>query len=94
MPHSQPGALKGCFNDYRAAPKDKAQDLEDACPILTMWGAEFEPLGKMFDVEAPWKTMGNVVRAVLLPECGHLPQEEQPELVNAELLEYLKDWQG
>jgi haloacetate dehalogenase len=97
--YSQPGALRGCFNDYRAAPEDTAQDLEDAhklitCPILTMWGADFEPVGKMFDVEAVWKTMGNLVRAVPLPQCGHLPQEEQPEMVNAELLQFLKDWSG
>jgi pimeloyl-ACP methyl ester carboxylesterase len=97
--YSQPGALKGCFNDYRAAPEDTAQDVEDAlipiaCPILAMWGADFELVGKMFDVEAVWKTMGNLVKAVALPECGHLPQEEQPELVNTELVEFLKDWRG
>jgi hypothetical protein len=47
--YSQPGALKGCFNDYRAAPEDTAQDLEDAsdlisCPILTLWGAGWDSI--------------------------------------------------
>eukprot|EP01050_Picozoa_sp_SAG11_P016420 SAG11_NODE_2241_length_3644_cov_4.619182_2_plen_274_part_00 len=97
--YSRPGALRGSFNDYRAAPEDTAQDLQDAdvlieCPILTMWGEDFELVGQMFDVEAVWKSMGRQVKAVPLPECGHLPQEEQPELVNAELLEFLQDWRG
>ena len=97
--YSQPGALRGSFNDYRAAPVDTAQDLEDAdvpiqCPILTMWGESFDLVGQWFDVEAVWKSMGPDVTAVAIPECGHLCQEEQPEIVNAELLKFMADWQG
>ena len=61
---------------------------------LILLDADFEPVGKMFDVEAVWRSMGNLVRAVPIADCGHLPQEEQPEVVNAELLEFLKDWRG
>jgi haloacetate dehalogenase len=28
-----------------------------------------------------------------VPQCGHLPQEEQPEIVNQLLLEFLAGWQ-
>ncbi|MGW1787864.1 alpha/beta fold hydrolase [Streptomyces tubercidicus] len=29
-----------------------------------------------------------------IPRCGHLCQEERPDVVNAELLEFLADWNG
>ncbi len=97
--YSQPGALRGSFNDYRAAPVDTAQDMEDSdvliqCPILALWGASFELVGEWFDVEAVWNSMGTDVTAVPIPECGHLCQEEQPEIVNAELLKFMDNWQG
>ena len=38
--------------------------------------------------------MGTDVSAVALPECGHLCQEEQPDLVNEHLLTFLDGWQG
>ncbi len=97
--YSQPGGLRGSFNDYRAGPTDTAQDLGDAdelleLPILTMWGADFDLVGQWWDVEAVWKTMGTDVTAVAIPECGHLCQEEQPDFVNAHLLTFLESWQG
>ena len=95
--YSQPGALRGAFNDYRAGPVDLAQDLEDVhrtieCPTLTMWGAEFDLVGKAFDVLDVWREMARDVRGVAIPECGHLPQEERPDVVNAELLAFLEPW--
>jgi pimeloyl-ACP methyl ester carboxylesterase len=97
--YSQPGALRGAFNDYRAGPVDLQQDIEDednliACPVLAMWGADFELVGKAFDVLEVWKGMARNVRGVAIPECGHLPQEEQPERVNLELREFLRGWGG
>jgi haloacetate dehalogenase len=49
--YSQPGAVKGACNDYRAAEEDVAQDEEDkdtliACPTLALWGEEFESGGR------------------------------------------------
>jgi pimeloyl-ACP methyl ester carboxylesterase len=93
--YSQPGALRGAFNDYRAGPIDLAQDTEDAdrlieCPTLTMWGAEFELVGGAFDVLDVWRQVARNVRGVAIPECGHLPQEERPDVVNRELLEFLQ----
>lgn len=91
--YSRPGALRGSFNDYRAAPVDTTQDLEDAdvliqCPIMAMWGRDFDLVGQWFDVATVWRGMGVDVRTVELPECGHLCQEEQPELVNKHLLNF------
>jgi haloacetate dehalogenase len=95
--YSQPGALRGAFNDYRAGPVDLAQDIEDQddlidCPVLAMWGADFELVGKAFDVLEVWKGLARNVRGVAIPECGHLPQEEQPQRVNQELREFLRGW--
>ena len=48
----------------------------------------------MFDVEAIWREMATDLRAVSIPRCGHLPQEERPDEVNAALLEFLDGWTG
>jgi haloacetate dehalogenase len=34
------------------------------------------------------------LRTVCIPQCGHLPHEEQPDVVNEAILEFLKDWTG
>jgi pimeloyl-ACP methyl ester carboxylesterase len=97
--YSQLGALRGAFNDYRAGPVDLQQDTEDAddlieCPVLALWGADFELVGQAFDVLGVWKTIAKNVRGVAIPRCGHLPQEEQPERVNQELRDFLDGWHG
>jgi haloacetate dehalogenase len=97
--YSQPGSLRGAFNDYRAGPLDLQQDVEDAddlieCPVLALWGADFELVGQAFDVIGVWKSMAKNVRGVAIPRCGHLPQEEQPERVNQELRDFLNGWRG
>ena len=90
----------------RAAPailaanaEDVAQDQVDAevkiaCPVLSLWGADFEAVGKMFDMAAIWSEMAENLRAEAIDQCGHLPQEEQPGRVNGLLLEFLEGWNG
>lgn len=97
--YQQPGAVRGACTDYRAGPEDVAQDREDAdeliqCPVLALWGADFEAVGKAFDVLEVWKGMAHDLRGVAIPECGHLCQEERPDVVNAELMKFLSDWTG
>lgn len=97
--YRRPGALRGAMSDYRANAEDVAQDKVDAdvkiaCPTLSLWGADFHAVGKMFDMAAIWAEMASDVRAVPIPQCGHLPQEEQPERVNAELIDFLAGWAG
>jgi hypothetical protein len=48
---SQPGALRGAFNDYRAGPAEVVQDEEDEgflieCPTVVLWGEEFATVAK------------------------------------------------
>lgn len=95
--YRRPGALRGAMSDYRANAEDVAQDKVDAdvkiaCPTLSLWGADFHAVGKMFDMAAIWAEMASDLRTLPIPECGHLPQEEQPEQVNAALLGFLQGW--
>jgi pimeloyl-ACP methyl ester carboxylesterase len=97
--YHRPGALRGAMSDYRANAEDVAQDQVDAdvkiaCPTLSLWGADFHAVGKMFDMAAIWAEMASDLRTLAIPECGHLPQEEQPEIVNAALLDFLQGWAG
>jgi len=45
-----------------------------------------------FDMQSVWAEMADNLRAYGIDECGHLPQEEQPEKVNALLLDFLAGW--
>ena len=59
--YSVPGAVRA-MSDYRASAEDVAQDLEDAerkirCPVLSLWGADFGAVGRLFDMKAIWSEM-------------------------------------
>jgi haloacetate dehalogenase len=76
--YQRPGAVRGAMSDYRANGQDNAEDQIDAevkisCPVLSLWGADFEAVGKMFDMPAAWAEMAHNVRAEPIEECGHLP---------------------
>lgn len=97
--YRRPGAVRGAMADYRANAEDNAQDKADAevkiaCPVLSLWGADFYAVGRMFDMPAIWAEMADDLRTCAIPQCGHLPQEEQPEIVNRLLAEFLEGWAG
>lgn len=97
--YRRPGAVRGAMADYRANAEDNAQDLADAnvkisCPVLSLWGADFYAVGQMFDMAKVWSEMADNLRVNAIPHCGHLPQEEQPEIVNGLLLDFLDGWRG
>jgi haloacetate dehalogenase len=97
--YSQPGAVRGACNDYRAGQQDVAQDDQDAgrtltCPVLALWGADFEWVGKAYDVAGIWAQIADDLVTVELSGCGHLPHEERPAEVNGHLLSFLEGWKG
>jgi haloacetate dehalogenase len=97
--YKRPGAVRGAMSDYRANAEDVKQDLADAdikiaCPTKAIWGEDFYAVGGMFDMKAVWEGMATHLRAEPIAQCGHLPQEEQPERVNALLLDFLETWKG
>jgi haloacetate dehalogenase len=62
--------------------------------VLALWGADFEAVGKLFDMPAVWAEMAHNLRTEAIEECGHLPHEEQPDRVNGLLLDFLAGWAG
>ena len=87
------------MTDYRANAEDVEQDRADAdvkiaCPTLSLWGADFYAVGKMFDMSKVWAEMAADLRTYAIPQCGHMPQEEQPDVVNKLLVEFLAGWSG
>ena len=95
--YERPGSIRGCCSDYRARLEDVAQDVADKDvrierPVLSLWGVNSEAVGKAFDVKAVWETMASNLTTLAIDRCGHLPQEEQPEIVNESLADFLSDW--
>ena len=68
--------------------------MKIACPTLALWGADYYAVGKLFDMLQVWAEMAGDLRTHAIPQCGHLPQEEQPEIVNRLLLDFLEGWIG
>ena len=97
--YAQPGGLRGAFSDYRAAKEDVAQDEADKStliktPTLVLWGEDFASGGKMWDFREVWRSMvkEKYLEFVSVPQCGHLPHEERPDVVNEALLTFLRPW--
>jgi haloacetate dehalogenase len=59
-----------------------------------VWGAEFDAVGKMFDMKSVWSEMADDLRTEAIEECGHLPHEEQSTIVNALLEDFFEPWKG
>ncbi len=88
------GAVRGAMDDYRAGTEDVAQDDADkdikiAVPTLALWGEQSHVVAGLFDVPAIWQEMASHVQFSVIPRCGHLPPEEQPEAVSQAILEFL-----
>jgi haloacetate dehalogenase len=97
--YSRPGALRGAFEDYRAAMADVVQDKYDEhslldMPTLVLWGEDFAAGGKLWDFREVWGYYSNSLEFLSLSECGHLPHEERPDLVKQALLTFLAPWKG
>ncbi len=97
--YSKPGSLRGCFSDYRAGKEDVVQDKADRatlidCPTLALWGESFALGGQMWDFRQVWSQEAKHMEYFSIPHCGHLPHEEKPAEVNAELLRFLSPWKG
>ena len=88
---AQPGALTGMLNWYRAAARDRSA-LESLRPIdrptLLIWAEDDVALGRSltYGLE-PWISH---LKIHYIPHCGHWVQNEAPDEVNAQLLEFLK----
>ena len=97
--YSQPGALRGGFNYYRASvSEDPSQwradsDRQLSTPFLFLWGARrartAEAMG--MDTLEAWRKIFPNTTGKYLGEYGHFLQAEATEEVNRELLAFLGD---
>jgi haloacetate dehalogenase len=57
--------------------------------VLALRGADFDWVGKAYDVAGIWAEIAPDLRTVEIHDCRHLPHEERPDEVNAHLLSFL-----
>ncbi len=89
---SQPGALKGMIDYYRAALRQSPRKALGRmspinCPVLVIWGERDRHLGR--ELAQPGPTWVPNVRVERLPEATHWVQHDAPERVNELLTEFL-----
>jgi len=91
---SQPGALTGMLNYYRAAAlrtprRTLARMLPIAAPTLVIWGERDRYIGnELAEPEARWVPDARVQR---IPDASHWVQHEAPERVNELLVGFLRE---
>ena len=90
---AKPGAARAAINYYRAAFRHRLKngELEFAqisSPTLLIWGEDDSALGKELTYDMDEYFTGSF-EIKYIPQCSHWVQQEQPELVNQHLLEFL-----
>lgn len=86
---TRPGTLTAAINYYRAAVRGRPPPVGDEmvlAPTLLLWGVHDQALGKEL-AEGLERWVPDLTVRYL--ECGHWTQQERPEEVNRELLEFL-----
>ena len=90
---SKPGAITAVLNYYRAIFKHRSIDKKNddykiLTPTLLIWGEQDKALGK--ELTYNMETLFNApFRIEYISDAGHWVPEEQPEIVNRLLLEFL-----
>lgn len=87
---SQPGALTAMLNWYRAAPRKGAtrltRDSRVTVPTLLLWGAKDRALRR--EMAQPSIDLCDDGRLVFLEDATHWVQHEEPDAVNAMLVDF------
>jgi epoxide hydrolase 4 len=90
----KPGVLAAALNYYRQllSPQNWLQNLNNvplpiAVPTLMLWGEEDSFLSNKL-TEGMERLMAAPFKLKLIPQCGHWIQQEMPQLVNRELLDF------
>lgn len=89
---SQPGAATAMLRWYRAAFRSTPRTPRVEVPVMLLWGMADTFLGP--DLIAPTLARCSDARLVELPGCSHWVPHEQPDAVNAALLEHLASHGG
>ncbi len=92
-----PGAKKAFVRTVRHIFSDQPPQLWEHLnsihlPVLIVWGEgdKIIPVrnGRKFQQDIPG------ARSVIIPECGHMPQEEKPKETTEAILQFLRDTDG
>lgn len=90
---AQPGALTAAINYYRAmfrqARRARSGFPRIEAPVLVIWGERDRYLGT--ELAEPDRRLVPNVRVARLADASHWVQVDQPERVNAELLDFLRE---
>jgi pimeloyl-ACP methyl ester carboxylesterase len=89
---SQPGAITGMVNWYRAAARHQRKMAKlgrISVPTLMIWGANDIALGK--EMAQPSIDECDDGRLVFVEEAGHFVQHEEPERVSDLILSFLRE---
>lgn len=89
----KPEAISSALNYYRAAlryPNRESKLKKITVPTLLIWGENDTALGKelTYDMES---LFSGPFQLKYIPNCSHWVNEEQPEIVNQLLLDFLTD---
>ena len=88
-----PGSARAAINYYRAAFRHRLRNgalhlPQISRPTLLIWGEEDRALGKELTYDMD-EYFSDLLEIKYIPKCSHWVQQEQPELVNRYLLEFL-----
>ena len=91
-PLRSPAGRRGITSVARAIHNENTNNTmlyykEVICPVLLIWGENDEifPIGMLNRL----KNEINNIEVNLIPECGHVPQEEKPEIVCKSITEFI-----
>lgn len=92
--HRDPGRTFFGWNDVWLAPEFRAWNIEGylpaiQCPVLAIQG-DGDEYGSMAQVDAIARRSGGPVEVLKLENCGHSPHQDQPEIVAAAIVEFVK----
>ncbi len=98
--YSQPGAMRAGFSLYRAMRQDAAANAKLLAsgfrlpmPVLAVGGDNGYPnafgRGRRHEPEESLKRCAVNVTGAVIPNCGHFVPEEQPELFNKILIDFM-----
>ena len=82
------------WNDVWLAPAFRSWNIEGflpaiKCPLLAIQGHDDE-YGSMAQVDAIARQAGGPVEVLKLERCGHCPHQDQPQIVAAAIVEFVK----
>jgi pimeloyl-ACP methyl ester carboxylesterase len=86
--------FRGPLNRYRCMDLDWHELAELAGAVVKQpaifIGGELDPVATFAPMDAMNQYVPNLKKTVMLPDCGHWTQQEKPEDVNRELIEFLR----